>query len=354
MRVLAVTNMFPTPGMPASGIFVAEQVKGMRAIGLEVEVEFVDRQSRGMRAYYSMLGPLRRTMRKFAPDVLHIMYGGVMAERITRKKNHIPQVVTFHGSDLLGENLSGLLRKLISHYGVFCSRRAARRADGVILVSNRLKQALPKGLDSGRIRLIPCGIDLQRFRPLSKVNCQRELGWDETFVHVLFPSHRNNTVKRPALALAAVEELQIGGIPAILHFLEGVPNSQVPVWMNASDALVLTSAHEGSPTAVKEALACGLPVVSLDVGDVAERLDGIEGCYLAAGNSVDVAAKLRLVFHRNRRVLARSFIEQLSLENIARRLAAFYQELLEGCKLHACGPVTEPVPCAKHAAPRAF
>ncbi len=354
MRVLAVTNMYPTPGMPASGIFVAEQVKGMRAIGLEVEVEFVDRQRRGMLAYYSMLGPIRRTLRRFAPDVLHIMYGGVMAERITRKINHVPRVVTFHGSDLLGENLSGLLRKLISHYGVSCSRRAAGRADGVILVSNRLKQALPKGLDSRRIQVIPCGIDLQRFRPLNKADCQRELGWDAKSFHILFPSHRNNAVKRPALALAAVGDLQIGGISAILHFLEGVPNSQVPVWMNASDALVLTSAHEGSPTAVKEALACGLPVVSVDVGDVAERLDGIEGCYLAAGDSVDVAAKLRLVFHGNRRVLARSFIEQLSLENIARKMAAYYQELLEGHKLRASGPVMERVPCAQHAAPRAF
>jgi glycosyltransferase involved in cell wall biosynthesis len=52
----------------------------------------------------------------------------------------------------------------------------------------------------------------------------------------------------------------------------------MPLYMSASDTLLLTSSHEGSPTVVREALANGLPVVSTDVGDVRERIQGVPGC----------------------------------------------------------------------------
>lgn len=325
MRVLAVTNMYPSAAMPANGVFIAEQVKGLRAAGVEVQVYFVDRIDKGMSAYASMLGPVREAVRTFCPDILHVMYGGVMADRITRNVNHAPQVVTFHGSDLLGENLSGWMRKWISHYGMVCSRRAARRANGVIVVAHRLKKALPPGLRN--VRVIPCGINLERFRPLNKPECQRRLNWAPGVFHVLFPAHRHNTVKRPGLAKAAVEEFNTRGGTAELHFLEGVANEEVPIWMNASDALLLTSAHEGSPTVVKEALGCGLPVVSVDVGDVAERIEGIEGCHLAAPGPGELASKLKLVQQRNRPVSAAKALSGLDLASTASELRKYYEEL---------------------------
>ncbi len=326
MRVLAVTNMYPSAAMPANGVFIAEQVKGLREAGVEVHVHFVDRRSQGMWAYASMLGPIRDAIGHLRPDLLHIMYGGVMADRITGRVNHVPQVVTFHGSDLLGENLSGRLRKVISRYGVLCSRRAARRADGVVVVSERLKQALPAGLP--RLRVIPCGIDLKRFRPLEKLECQRQLQWDAASFHVLFPAERHRTVKRPELARAAAEELKKRGFQAELHFLEGIANEEVPTWMNAADVLLLTSAHEGSPTVVKESLACGLPIVSVDVGDVAERINGLEGCHLAAPEPHELASKLSLVRQRGGRIAASQHLERLGLESTSRTLAAFYEEIV--------------------------
>lgn len=326
-RVLAVTNMYPTANRPADGVFISEQVRGLRQIGVEVQVHLVDRITQGMSAYYTMLAPVRDIIRSFAPDLLHVMYGGVMADQLLRKITNLPRLVTFHGSDLLGENLSGLARKWISHYGILCSRRAARRAEGVVVVSERLKKALPR-LDPGKVRVIPCGIDVQRFLPMDSTECKRRLGWNSSSFHVLFPSRQNNTVKRPELARAAVEKLAAIGAKTELHFLEGIPNETVPVWMNASDVLILTSAHEGSPTAVKEALACGLPVVSVDVGDVAERLLGVEGCHLAEANPSDLASKLLLVQRRGARVMADHRIQQLSLDRVAREVAEYYQEVL--------------------------
>lgn len=328
LSILTVTNMYPTGTHPAQGVFVEQQIKGLRAIGLPVEVFHVDRAAQGMGVYFRMLKPLAAAVAATRPALLHVMYGGVMADRVTRWNTQCPTIVTFHGSDLLGENLSGRWRKLISHYGVHCSRRAAGKAQGVILVAQRLKPALPAGLDETKVRVIPCGIDLDRFQPMDKAACQRHLGWSAGCFHVLFPSNNRDPVKRPWLAAAAVAVLNGAGVPTELHCLRGVANPEVPTWMNASDALLLTSAHEGSPTVVKEALACGVPVVSLDVGDVAERIEGIAGCHLAVPEPADLAAKLRMVQRTDCRVSAREKMQELSIRNVALTLERFYRETL--------------------------
>jgi glycosyltransferase involved in cell wall biosynthesis len=118
------------------------------------------------------------------------------------------------------------------------------------------------------------------------------------------------------------------GIRAELHYLRGVPHNKVPVWLNAGDVLLVTSSQEGSPNIVKEALACNLPVVSVDVGDVPERLHGIEGCYLASPEPSDLAAKLSLIRARANRIAGRISITELSLERISQRLLNFYEEIL--------------------------
>jgi teichuronic acid biosynthesis glycosyltransferase TuaC len=147
-------------------------------------------------------------------------------------------------------------------------------------------------------------------------------------LNVLFPTNCGDPRKRFDLAQAAVEVIKQWGIPAELHQLRGVLHDQVPIWLNASDVVLLTSLHEGSPNVVKEALACNRPVVSVDVGDVRERIEGIEGCYLALPDSSDLAAKLRLVHARQSRVAGRTKMQDLSLECIARRLTQFYEDVL--------------------------
>ncbi len=328
LSILVVTNMYPTRQRPTLGVVVEQQVNGLRAIGLKVNVFLVNRAEKGMRAYFRMRKPLSAAVAEARPALLHIMYGGVMADRITRWHPKIPKVVTFLGSDLLGENLSGRWRKWVSRYGVHCSCRAARRAQGVVVVSEGLRRALPPPLDKKRVRVIPCGIDLDRFRPTDKVTCQRQLGWDEGVFHVLFTSNNGDPVKRPWLAAAAVEALRGAGVPAELHFPHGVPYADIPIWMNASDALIMTSAQEGSPTVVKEALACGVPVVSVDVGDVGERIEGVSGCHLSLPEPEALAAKLMLVRLANGRVRAQDQVQELSLQKIALRLERFYRDTL--------------------------
>ncbi len=134
--------------------------------------------------------------------------------------------------------------------------------------------------------------------------------------------------KRLDLAKAAVEAANHSGVRAELHQLRGVPHEEVPTWLNASDVVLLTSLHEGSPNIVKEALACNIPVVSVDVGDVRERIQGIEGCYLAVPEPRDLAAKLQMVHAGSRRVVSRVKMQELSLERVALQLKEFYSEVL--------------------------
>ena len=200
MRILAVTNMYPSAAQPGSGVFVKEQIKGLCAIGLDVRVLFVDRRRDGASVYYRMGHRIANAIAEFDPDVIHVMYGGVMADQIVRHHHGRPTVVTFHGSDLLGENLSGWLRRTLSHYGVVCSRKAAKAADRVILVARHLVRALNSNVRADKIRVIPCGIDLERFKPMDSLSCKQRLGWDTGSFHVLFASSNGDPVKRPWLA----------------------------------------------------------------------------------------------------------------------------------------------------------
>ena len=140
LRILAVTNIYPTPQAPALGTFVEQQIEGIRRIGLDVDVMFLDRAQRGMGAYLGLGRQIRAEIANYRPDLVHVMYGGVMANEVTRTICDRRTVVSFCGSDLLGENLSGTVRKVISECGVLASYRAARRATKIVVKSKNLQE----------------------------------------------------------------------------------------------------------------------------------------------------------------------------------------------------------------------
>ena len=328
MRVLVVTNMFPTPQSPSNGRFIEQQLEGLKLISLlDVEVLCVDRITKGMRVYAMLPGQLRAKIKACQPDLVHVQYGGVMADIVTNNVQDRPTIVTFHGSDLHGQPNASPLRRLLSAYGVFASRRAARRCDGVVVVAEHLRRMLPKAVSNSRVRVIPCGIDIDMFKPMNRALCCKKLGWDPKMFHVMFQDS-GDPVKRSSLAYESVQALKNSGVKCELHVLRKVPYAEVPTWINACDILLLTSIVEGSPTIVKEALACNLPIVSVDVGDVRERIEGIEGCYIARPELHDLVAKMSLVASSAKRIDGRPAVPQLSLEYIAIRLADFYREVL--------------------------
>jgi glycosyltransferase involved in cell wall biosynthesis len=343
MRILAVTNMYPTPQHPTMGNFIEQQITGLKGIGLAVDVMVVNRLERGMGSYFTMGATIREHINQFRPDVVHVMYGGILAERMTHFIRNTPTVVSFCGSDLLGERMSGPLRGAISECGVFASHVAARQATGIVVKSRILEEALPPTVSRSKVRIIPNGISLERFKPLEQADCRNKLGWDANKFHVLFCTNFGDPCKRPDLAQAAVEAANRSGLNAELHTLRGVPHEEVSIWLNASNAVLLTSLYEGSPNVIKEALACNVPIVSLDVGDVRERITGLDGCYIALPDPHDLGVKLGLVGSRGRRVAGRERVQHLSLEQTAFNLESFYREVLESYRsqgVRSCWPLS--------------
>jgi glycosyltransferase involved in cell wall biosynthesis len=329
MRALVVTNLWPTPAHPGVGVFVRDEVDGLRSLGVEVDVLHLDRSRLGRRVYLRTARELARGVASGRPDLVHVMYGGVMAEIVTRRAGGLPVLVSFCGTDLLSMGEGGPGAMLSRRQNRGASVRAARRADGIVVKSRNLADALPSGLDPDRVWLIPDGVDLDLFAPRDRDDARAELGWSPAVRHVVFPAAPSRPEKNYPLAAAAVELVRAAGADVELHALHGVEKREVPTWLNAADALLLTSTHEGSPNAVKEALACDLPVVAVDVGDVEERLAGIDGCHVCAPAAGELAAALRSTLERGGRVAGRDRVRDLSLPVLARRLQKVYENLAD-------------------------
>jgi teichuronic acid biosynthesis glycosyltransferase TuaC len=332
MRIAAVTNMYPAADDKTRGTFIEQQVKGLEDQGVEVEVVCLDRR-RGLSVYLGVNKAIKKLVKSFDPHLIHVMYGGALAELATRGTRLRPTVLSFCGSDLLGDvGRSLLLRNTLGRYGVIASHAAARRADGIVVKSAVLRAALPPLPNGPPVWVVPNGIDLQRFKPMNRGVCESHLGWPSGHFHVLFPGGTHNPRKRLPLAEAAVGILKASGVPVELQILEGVSHEEVPIWLNASDALIMCSIHEGSPNIVKEALACNVPVVSVDVGDVKERIQSIDGCFLTEATPEHLADGLKSVFLGRRRVDGRRQMQELSIQSVAERLIDIYRSVLTKCE----------------------
>jgi glycosyltransferase involved in cell wall biosynthesis len=322
-RVLFVTNMWPDDVRPWYGTFVKVQAQGLRRLGLQIDVLTIA----GYRRRAAYLTSAARTAalngcRAF--DVVHAHYGhsGVVA----RLQIRAPLVVTFYGSDLLGvpTQSGGLTRRSRLEARVFA--HLARAVAATITNSEQMERALPEACRS-RNHVIPNGVDVDRFRPRDRAEVRRRLGWPRHELTVLFVGDPRLVVKNHPLA-DAVCRRAAGVLPDLaLRVASGLAPAEIPSWMSAADALLVTSRSEGSPNVVKEAMAAELPIVSTPVGDVPERLRGLPGCFVREPDTDALADALIRALHHGRVPEARAAITALSSERVARRVARVYESV---------------------------
>jgi glycosyltransferase involved in cell wall biosynthesis len=321
--------MYPSEEFPTAGIFVQQQIQGLRSSGLAVDVMIIDRQGAGWRAYVGMSQSISARMASSKCDIVHAMYGGVLSQSVIQAARGIPSVVSICGSDLLGTIRQWPFGPLRSWVSRTASIKACKAAGGIVVKSKGLANALPPSIKRGKVHIVPNGIDTELFCPMDREACLRELGWASDAFHIVFSTGRYPQVKRLDLARESAELTRQLGVPAEFHVMTGVSHEKVPTYLNAGNALLLTSMHEGSPNIVKEALACNTPIVSVDVGDVAERIGPIDGCHVVGADPALIAAKLKAVADRGSRVNSRPGVLDLSLLKVAERLKAIYNSVLE-------------------------
>jgi glycosyltransferase involved in cell wall biosynthesis len=274
VRVLVLTNMYPRPDRPTFGIFVKEQIEDLESLGCTIDLRVI-RGDASKLNYARAVAALRRIVRDGGYDVVHAHYGLTGAVAVTQRR--CPVVVTFHGSDCNGE----VPWQTAISWGV-------SRTSHPIFVS----PLLADGLGLPHAPVIPAAVDVERFAPMPRAEARARLGLSESGTFVLLPGSRSELRKRADLFDEALDHAraQRPGIEGLS--MENLSRDDVALTMNAVDAVLMTSNYEGSPVAIKEALACCTPVVSVPVADVPDLIAGLPGCGVAPRHGSELAERL--------------------------------------------------------------
>jgi teichuronic acid biosynthesis glycosyltransferase TuaC len=306
----AVANCFPR---------VQRQLAALRGAGILNEC-FLLTSRTSPRLVLGEWRRLRKTINAFQPDLVHAQFGTVTAF-LTVLSTTRPIIVTYRGSDLNPYKGGSRIRQKVAR---LLSQLAALRAARIVCVSEQLKQRL--WWRKKRVAVIPNGVDLDVFHPRPRTVAREELGWEQREQVVLFNAGVDPISKRLDLAESSVAVAREICGDVRLHVLDGsTPPEMIPLLMNAADCLLLTSDWEGSPNVVKEAIACNLPVVSVEVGDVRERLAGVQPSRIVLRNPSDIGNGIAGILNLGERSNGRIATGDLTVEKISEQLAQIYK-----------------------------
>ena len=317
-RVLAV---IPGTGTGICLMAARRQVAALQALTVPVETSFFDTRL-SPSVLFRSYRDLGQAIMRFRPDVVHVHYGTITGLICALLVNE-PLVITFRGSDLNPEPGVGWLRTRLS---VVCSQLAALRCRKLVCVSRQLASRL--WWKSESVEIVPAGVDLETFRPIPRIEARRALGWDLEEPVLLFNAGHAPAVKGLELAEAVAARVSRSWRIRFEVMRGDVPPEQVPLRMNAADCLLVTSRSEGSPNVVKEAMACALPVVSVDVGDVRERLEGVLPSRIVGRDPEDIAESVLEILANPIRSNGRKFAAKLSHQSVAKQLLSVYEAVL--------------------------
>ena len=274
MRILEVSrykNNFADHQLP----FVTEQGEAIRALGHEVDYFLVKGN------YIKAVGALKRKIHEFKPDIVHAHFG--LSAITAELQSLVPVVTTFHNGETLNWHVN-LMSSLMS-----------LRAKHVIYVAQHIRDL--SYFKARQYSIIPCGVPMEQMTIVPQAETRRQLGWDPNKKYILFGGAFDNERKNYKLLRDAVARLEsvtldsadldsqnlageetIGDIVCVE--MKGLSRAECVLRMNAADLFALPSHSEGSPQALKEAMAVNCPCLATDIADVRDLFDDELGYWI--------------------------------------------------------------------------
>lgn len=305
MKVLIVASYNKNRFAP----FIVEQAEALKT--RHCEIAWFGLQGKGLLGYLKNLSALKKKIQEVQPDVVHAHYG--LSGLLANLQRQVPVVTTYHGSDINDKKALPFSKMAIclSAWNIFVSRKTMN------IVKPKKHYAL-----------LPCGIDLCDAQRTSKYDARKKMRLDEKRKYILFAGAFDNAVKNAPLAKETVSLMRDENVELLA--LKGYSREEVILLMCAADAFLMTSFTEGSPQVIKEAMACGCPIVSVDVGDVCERTEGVDGCFIAESRAAEELADLlhkAIGFDGRTKGREKVISDGLDNDSIAERLIEVYKNV---------------------------
>ena len=330
MRVLVIGRykpQFPQNLLP----FVLEQGQSLRQLGMTIDYMAV----RGN--YILAIRKLKRKIRAFQPDIIHAHYG--LSAITAELQSLVPVLTTFHN----GETLNKYVNFLTSLFSL--------RAKHVIYVAQHIHDLVY--FKAKKYSIIPCGVNMDDCHVIEQRIARQQLGFEDEVKYILFGGGFDNLRKNYAILRNAVERIEqapwvaVEGGERCGHIvcleMKGLSRAECVLRMNACDLFALPSHSEGSPQALKEAMACNCPIVATDMADVRHLLGDLPGHYLLRNprktherwdadekSTEELVALLQEALKFTRRTTGRNRIIELRLSNelVAEQLMRIYEQVL--------------------------
>jgi teichuronic acid biosynthesis glycosyltransferase TuaC len=319
MKVLSILAATKNPlGM----IFSHQQIRSLEKLGIENQSFFIPADGLTFLKLIKSVSSFRKVIREYDPDVIHAHFG-VIYSFVGAFATLRPLVITFHGSDINSLPQDSIFRRIKKKV---LSNLSVLRARKIICVSDRIRDNLWWGRSKADV--IPLGIDTKKFTPVDRDEARKALRWSIKELIILF--NANSLVKRLDIAEKTVQLIRKSFPGARLVTLDGEHDPEmIPMMLNASDCLLLCSDSEGSPMMVKEAMACNVPVVGVDVGDVKERLHGVVASVVVEKEPEALAKAIVGIVQNGMRSNGREKLiaDNLSEEKVAQTILQIYRRV---------------------------
>jgi glycosyltransferase involved in cell wall biosynthesis len=324
MKVVWAHNF--DPELQNSGVFMHTLKQGVADLGLDPELLYLGnlRSAGGIPRAARML-----RQRANGCDIVHAQFGSACAFVVSKMPGK--KVVSLRGSDWYRISGEGPLKDRL--HGVLATRltrMSLHRFDRVVVMSHRMQKEVEPTLGHNDVVVIPDGIDLEKFKPIDRVEARRQLGLPaDNEPVILFPTMlAANPIKRPELAERAVEFARTV-VPG-LQFLHatGFPHASMPLLMNAASVVLMTSVHEGWPNTIKEALACNTPFVSTDVSDLPDIAKLEPSCSVEPPDPRHLGAALVRAIQAPRSETLRNRVSAMENRRVAGDLLRLYETML--------------------------